>query len=96
MPSNSSRINRFYRSKKWLEARLLKIVTSCGRCELCGGIGEEVHHRIHITPANVYDCEITLNQDNLVLLCKACHNNEHERFRNNKRKFNSDGQLIPY
>lgn len=94
MPSNSARINRFYRSKEWLEARLLKIVAACGRCELCGEIGEEVHHRIHITHTNVYDCEITLNQDNLVLLCKDCHNKEHERFDKNKQKFDKDGNMI--
>ena len=94
MISHSPAVNRFYRSAAWQQARLIKITSSNGRCELCGGIGEEVHHSIHVTPANVNDSEITLNQENLVLLCKECHNKEHERFRKNGQNFDSDGNLM--
>lgn len=50
------------------------------RCEKCGAIGTEVHHIIHLTPENVTDPSISLNQDNLLLLCNECHNNIHSRF----------------
>jgi 5-methylcytosine-specific restriction endonuclease McrA len=39
------------------------------------------------------DPEITLNQKNLILLCKECHNLEHERFQK-ECVFDSDGNLI--
>ena len=43
-------------------------------------IGTEVHHIIYLTPENVTDPEISLNQDNLLLLCNECHNKKHGRF----------------
>lgn len=39
--------------------------------------GEEVHHKIRLTPKNVRDPSIALNWDNLELLCKDCHIKEH-------------------
>lgn len=35
--------------------------------------GDTVHHKIHLTPDNINDPEITLNYDNLMLLCRDCH-----------------------
>lgn len=93
MINKCSAINRFYRSDAWQQARLIKITTANGRCERCGGVGEEVHHIVYVTPNNVKDLNITLNQDNLILLCKDCHNNEHARFIKNKQKFDGDGNL---
>jgi len=96
MINKCSAINRFYRSAAWQQARLLKITSANGRCEKCGGVGEEVHHVVHVTPSNVEDLNVALNQDNLILLCKECHNKEHERFRKNKQKFDGDGQIKPF
>ena len=95
MISKCPAINRFYRSAAWQQARLIKITSANGRCEKCGGVGEEVHHIIHVTPSNVEDLNVTLNQDNLILLCKDCHNKEHGRF-TDKREivFNSDGDMV--
>lgn len=87
-------INRFYRSSAWQQARLIKITNAHGRCEVCGGVGEEVHHVIHITPDNIHNVAITLNQDNLKLLCRECHNKEHNRFVKAKQSFDADGNLI--
>ena len=89
-------INRFYRSAAWLLAREQKIAACNGRCEKCGAIGEEVHHIIHLTPENVNDPAVSLNQQNLILLCKDCHNKEHERFKKAEAQFDSDGNLKPY
>lgn len=61
-------IRRFYRSDKWKIARAIKIASASGLCEKCGEIGTEVHHKIHLTPDNVNNLEISLNQDNLMLL----------------------------
>lgn len=94
MLNDDKRINRFYRSAAWQQARLIKITSANGICEKCGAIGEEVHHIIHINSTNIEDINVTLNQDNLLLLCKDCHNKEHGRFKAVRQKFDVEGQLI--
>ena len=89
-------INRFYRSSAWLLARQQKIAACNGRCEKCGAIGEEVHHKIALTPSNITDTNITLNPDNLIYLCKECHNKEHDRFKKKASQFDSEGNLKPF
>src|SRR5690606_15377283 len=39
-------LHNFYKSKTWLLARTIKINATHGKCERCGAIGEEVHHKI--------------------------------------------------
>lgn len=88
-------IRRFYRSDKWKVARAIKITSCGGLCEKCGAIGTEVHHKIHLTPDNVSNPEISLNQDNLLLLCNECHNKEHGRFEGKKEyEFDADGNMV--
>ena len=96
MLNDCKEINRFYRSSKWALARAEKIAEAHGLCEICGAIGEEVHHIIHLTPENISDPEITLGKKNLILLCKDCHNKEHQRFNKAEKQFDSDGNLLPY
>ena len=86
-------LHNFYKSPAWLAARELKIVSVNSLCERCGHIGIEVHHKERLTVENVNDTSISLNQDNLELLCRECHNQEHERF-GNKIRFDKDGNLI--
>ena len=40
--------------------------------------GEIVHHKVHITPVNINDESVTLNFDNLELVCRDCHAELHE------------------
>ena len=89
-------INRFYRSAEWQIARAEKIASVNGRCEKCGAIGEEVHHIIPLTPENINNPEITLGKENLILLCKNCHNKEHRRFEKSITQFDENGGLIPF
>ena len=96
MLNKCAAINRFYRSSAWLLARQQKIASCNGRCEMCGAIGEEVHHKIPLTADNINDVNITLNPDNLIYLCKDCHNKEHHRFEKKDTIFDSDGYLKPY
>ncbi len=86
-------LHNFYKSPAWLAARELKIVSVNSLCERCGQIGIEVHHKKRLTVDNVNDSSISLNQDNLELLCRDCHNKEHKRF-SKEVKFDSDGNLI--
>lgn len=87
-------LRNFYKSKQWFIARTVKTKNANGRCERCGKIGEEVHHKIPLTVDNVSDALISLNQENLELLCKECHNNEHGRFQKKSNPFDKDGNFI--
>lgn len=70
----------FYRSKAWASAREAAIIRAKGMCEMpgCYKPAEEVHHIIELTPDNIDDPEISLNQDNLMCLCRGCHFRIHE------------------
>ena len=86
-------LHNFYKSPVWLSARELKIMSVNGLCERCGKIGVEVHHKERLSVDNVNDSSVSLNQDNLELLCRKCHNQEHERF-SSKIRFDKDGNLL--
>lgn len=86
-------LHNFYKSETWKLARELKIIAVNGLCERCGKIGIEVHHKERLSIDNVNDLSISLNQDNLELLCRDCHNQEHRRF-SIETRFDSEGNLI--
>ena len=68
---------KFYNSKEWIKSREAFKQSKYGICERCGMPGEEVHHKIYLTPDNINNPYITLNWDNLELLCSSCHSKEH-------------------
>lgn len=70
---------QFYNSAAWQRCRTAYALSVFGLCERCGEPGEEVHHKIYLTPANIDDPEVTLSWDNLELLCHECHTREHKR-----------------
>lgn len=68
----------FYKSQAWAKCRAAYAASVGGLCERCAAAGqikagEIVHHKIHITPENINNPEITLNWDNLELVCRDCH-----------------------
>ncbi|WP_274964240.1 HNH endonuclease signature motif containing protein [Tepidanaerobacter syntrophicus] len=74
----------FYKSKAWHKCREAYIAARQGLCERCAAqgvirAGEIVHHKEWLTPSNINDPSITLNFDNLELLCMDCHNKEHRK-----------------
>lgn len=74
----------FYKSPSWVKCREGFISYKKGLCERCleNGIikpGDTVHHKIHLTPQNIYDPDITLSWDNLMLLCRDCHAEVHSK-----------------
>lgn len=91
------KILKFYHSSAWKRARSLKRQLSRGICEHCGNAGWEVHHKIPLTLANVDDPKISLDLNNLELLCTSCH----DAVRANETEIRSDvafdenGDLIP-
>ena len=101
----------FYNSKVWKRVRKniwLKQNCLCARCKLpcyVDGISDYlpkeqrrkgiVHHKIYLDDINVYDDEITLNEDNLEGICIDCHNREHFDTSTRKEyKFDENGNLI--
>lgn len=74
---------RFYSSKAWQKCRTAYKAYRGGLCERCLARGEYVagvivHHKCYITPENINDPNVTLSWDNLELVCRACHDEEHE------------------
>lgn len=80
--------DQLYRSKEWINLMTvlkLKRVGQDGhlRCELCNKpitgmcIG---HHIKHLTLGNLNDPEVSLNEDNIMLLHPRCHDEIHSRF----------------
>lgn len=73
----------FYSSKAWKDCRKAYTKSKGGLCERClsNGLitpGEIVHHKIHLTPDNISNEDITLNWNNLQLLCRDCHAATHK------------------
>lgn len=73
---------KFYKSKAWQKCRSEYIKSVHYMCEECmkHGIyrpGDIVHHIEAINPTNIYNPEITLNWNNLELLCRDCHAKKH-------------------
>lgn len=87
---------QFYKSKAWMKCRASFIVSKFNICERCHGVGKIVHHKIILTPKNINDTNITLNWNNLELLCQDCHNKEHmsEGITVKGCIFNENGDLI--
>ena len=90
---------QFYSSKAWQDCREGYAKSQRYLCENClrRGIykpGEIVHHMIEITPDNIYKPEISMSWDNLQLLCRDCHAEQHKK-RNKGRRFvvGDDGKV---
>ena len=90
----------FYNSKAWKETSAAFKQSKHGLCERCGCRVQPrnmiVHHKIYLTANNINDVEITLNWNNLELLCKECHNKEHMSTESVEKNltFNNKGELV--
>lgn len=86
----------FYLSKAWRRTRAYILKRDMGLCVRCGRPGEIVHHKIHLTPANIDDPDIALGEDNLETLCRDCHAMEHmgESPTAEGLCFDEDGNLV--
>lgn len=73
----------FYNSRAWKDCRKAYAKSKGGLCEECleKGIiraGVIVHHKTWLTPNNINDPDITLNWENLMLVCRDCHADAHK------------------
>ncbi|WP_200411385.1 HNH endonuclease [Virgibacillus salexigens] len=78
-------LKSFYATDEWIQLRLHLINERGNRCTHCGEIiakSKDIigHHIKELTPENVHDHTISLNPDNIELICFDCHNKEHKRF----------------
>lgn len=87
-------IKKFYSSSAWQKQRKYKMQQENYRCNRCGGLAEDVHHKITLAESNVNEFDISMNLDNLECLCRDCHNKEtHGKY---KITFDKDGNINPY
>ena len=74
-----------YQSRQWRELRQALIIERGLHCQLCGRLVSHPSNLIgdhieEITPDNVNNPAISLNPDNVQLICEDCHNRKHKRF----------------
>ena len=91
---------KFYKSSKWRECRNAYATMRGHLCEQCLrrnvlSYGEIVHHKIELTADNINDPSITLNYNNLELLCRQCHAEVHDKRKKHRRYFiGENGEVI--
>ena len=88
----------FYASQAWRECREAYKSSVGGLCECCRAKGlitpaEIVHHKVHLTPENINNPNVTLNFDNLEALCRVCHGEKHKRIKK-RYTVDKDGRVI--
>lgn len=88
----------FYRTQAWQKCRNAYAKARGGLCERCleRGLyvaGEIVHHKQHLTAETVGDPAVSLNWDNLQLLCRDCHGDVH-RSMERRYKVDSSGKVV--
>lgn len=87
------KIHQFYCRKQWRDLSYNLKIERGGKCSRCDFIAVNkedfkyliAHHKIELTEDNVDDPNISLNPDNIEIICHSCHNKEHRRFGNNKK-----------
>ena len=83
-------LKTFYKSKQWesFRNRLINERYDENGYIICADCGKPIvrrydiiaHHIEELTEDNVNDVTVSLNPDNIKLICFNCHNKEHERF----------------
>lgn len=102
------RQQRFYRSMAWRRVQRMcmeRIIETpygicaplmCERCHERGVVrpADLVHHKTHVSPSNVDDPSVTLNPDNLMRVCRECHDALHGRGEPPRATFDAHGNVV--
>jgi len=92
MTVNKNKRRKFYKSAAWLRKRKEIVDRDNNECQLCKANGYatvgqnnylDVHHKVHLEDS----WELRLDDDNLITLCRPCHNSQHPE---KLKEFNSD------
>lgn len=89
----------FYKSRTWQKVRQFIWKRDNGLCQDClrkGLItpGKEVHHIVELTEDNIIDASISLGEENLITLCKSCHEARHNAsIRSRRYSVKADGSV---
>jgi len=101
MPSRyGPKVTAFYHSSAWRKCAQSFMQSKRYICQRCGKTmpGQMiVHHKIRLNERNVDDANISLNWNNLELLCIDCHNKEHFGTKEEDHfdvTFTADGDVI--
>ena len=98
-------LKKFYSSDEWLRFREIILLDRrkhdgihCERCDKRIVISKhiQVHHIIELTEDNYTDKMISLNPDNVEVLCHICHNKHHGRFNGGGHKRKEKSVYIVY
>jgi hypothetical protein len=78
-------LRSFYASETWIKFRLAIIAERGPVCQKCkrvigNSIDCTLHHAKELTPENVADASLSLNPENVLVVCHDCHNQIHHRF----------------
>jgi hypothetical protein len=78
-------LKRFYASQDWQKFRAYIIAERGPVCQKCGKIISNpinchIHHIKELTPENASNVTISLNPENVLVVCRDCHDKEHRRF----------------
>lgn len=81
----------FYKSKEWQGLRKVILAERGTQCEDCkkyilNSKEAHLHHRIALNYSNVTDYNISLNPNNILVLCRDCHDKTHKRFGSYKKE----------
>lgn len=92
MISEFTSLHQFYCCKKWRELAFSLKVRAGGKCARCNQIILDFsfligHHTAELTMENVNDPEVSLNPENIEIICHDCHNKEHVRFGHKKHVY---------
>jgi 5-methylcytosine-specific restriction protein A len=79
---NRDRQNSFYNSRSWRKCAKTYAESKQNLCERCfdKGIVKSyyiVHHKIYLTNETINNPDVSMNFENLEILCLDCHNLEH-------------------
>ena len=85
----------FYNSREWIKLARAYREKHFYICERCGAAdAREVHYKIHLTPENIDNPAITLNEKNLELLCHECHYEEHHKESGRQYVYDEQGRIV--
>ncbi len=86
------KLHQFYCSKAWRDLSYKLKVEAGGKCNRCNNIYTDFskltgHHKIELNEENVSDPLISLNAEEIDIICHNCHNQEHKRFGNKQEVY---------